>query len=136
LKEDIGSNVPPADLHAGALYDAIQGLAPKGDRQREIQSQALSLAFSMGQARWLVFEQASATPSRMLIVVMALWLTSIFVSWGLYPPFHATTVAVFAVAALSVAGAILLIQELYSPYGGLLRLSSEPLRLAYATIGQ
>jgi len=135
-KEGIGSNVPPSALHAGVLYDAIQGLAPKDDRQRSIQSQALSLAFSMGEARWLVFEKASATPSRMLIVVMALWLTSIFVSWGLYSPFHATTVTVFAIAALSVAGAVLLIQELYSPYGGLLRLSSEPLRLAYATIGQ
>jgi hypothetical protein len=126
----------PRALHSGALYDEIQMLAPKDDRQRQIQSQALSIAFNLGEARWLVFEQTSAAPSNILLGVILLWLTSIFVSWGMYSPFNATTAAVFAVAALSVAGAILLIQELYSPYEGLLRLSSEPLRLAYATIGQ
>ena len=122
----------PRAIHAGALYDRILLLTPKDDRQRAIQSEALSIAFTLGQARWFVYEQMTAAPSNMLLAVLLLWLTSIFVSWGMYSPFNATTATVFAVAALSVAGAVLLIQELYSPYGGLLRLSSEPLRLAFA----
>jgi hypothetical protein len=129
-------DLSPRELHAGLLYDKIQTLTPKDDRQRAIQSQALSIVFTLGQARWLVFEQTTAAPSNVLLLVMLLWLTSIFVSWGMYSPFNATTATVFAIAAFSVAGAMLLIQELYSPYGGLLRLSSEPLRLAYEAIGQ
>jgi hypothetical protein len=40
------------------------------------------------------------------------------------------------VAALCVSGAIFLILELHTPYGGLLRLSSTPLWLAYDSLSQ
>ena len=118
------------------VYDQIDALAPKDDRQRALQSRALSLMLSMGQMRWLIFEQTSEAVSTPLLIVIIFWLTSIFVSWGLYSPVNATTVASFFAAALSVSGAILMIMELYSPYSGLLRVSSAPLRLAYATLGQ
>jgi hypothetical protein len=61
---------------------------------------------------------------------------AIFVSWGMYSPRNATALIAMFVAALSVSSAIFLIVELYTPYNGLLRVSSAPLRLAYATLGQ
>ena len=118
------------------VYEQIDALAPKDERQRRLQSRAVSLLLGMGQTRWLMFEQTSAAVSTPLLVVIIFWLTSIFVSWGIYSPANATTVVSFFAAALSVSGAILLIMELYSPYSGLLRVSSAPLRLAYATLGQ
>jgi hypothetical protein len=37
------------------------------------------------------------------------------------------------VSAVSVSGAILLILEMYKPYSGLIKISSEPLRAALQT---
>ena len=130
------ANLSPDSIHSEALYDTIQELTPKDDRQRAIQSQASSLAVTLGQARWLMFEQTSATLATPLVVVMSLWLTSVFVSWGMYSPFNTTTVVVFFVAALSVSASVVLIQELYSPYTGLLRVPSTPLRRAYVELRQ
>jgi len=109
---------------------------PKDDEHRMMKSEALSLLKSLAQMRWLILEQTSTTVLRPLLFVMIFCLTAIFVSWGLFSPLNATAGTTFFVAALCVSGAILLILELYSPYSGLLRLSSAPLRLAYESLGQ
>ena len=63
-------------------------------------------------------------------------MTAIFISWGLFAPYNATVVATLLVAALSVSSAIFLILEMYSPYSGLIQVSSVPLRAALAQLGQ
>lgn len=118
------------------LYGMVQALSPKDDRQRVLQSQALSMMMGMGQTRWLMYEQVATSVSRPLMIMMVFWLTIIFISWGLFAPSNATVLASFFVAALSVSGAIFLILELYAPYSGWLRTSNEPLRLALAVLGQ
>jgi len=40
------------------------------------------------------------------------------------------------VSALSVSGAIFLILEMYTPYTGVIQISSAPLRAALAQLGQ
>jgi hypothetical protein len=71
-----------------------------------------------------------------LLVVLITWLAVIFVSFGLFAPANATVVASLFVSALSVSGAIFLILEMYTPYSGLIALSSAPLRAAVAHLGQ
>jgi hypothetical protein len=71
-----------------------------------------------------------------LLSVLVLWLTLIFISFGLFAPFNATVVASLFVSALSVSGAVFLILEMYSPYDGLIQISSAPLRAALAHLGQ
>jgi hypothetical protein len=46
-----------------------------------------------------------------------------------------TVLTSLLVSALSVSAAILLILELYSPYSGLIQVSSAPLRGALAQLG-
>jgi hypothetical protein len=118
------------------LYDKIQGLSPKNDTQRSLQGQALSMAMDLGKMRWLMYEQAITSVSMPLLVVLVLWLTFIFISFGLFAPFNATVVSSLFVSALSVSGAIFLILEMYTPYAGLIQLSSAPLRAALAHLGQ
>lgn len=118
------------------LYDKIQGLSPKNDAQRSLQSQALSMAMDLGKTRWLMYEQAITSVSIPLLVVLVLWLTAIFISFGLFAPFNATVVSSLFVSALSVSGAIFLILEMYTPYAGVIQLSSAPLRAALAHLGQ
>src|SRR4030095_11439554 len=118
------------------LYDKMQGLSPKNDTQRSLQSQALSIAMDLGKTRWLMYEQATTSVSMPLLVVLVLWLAAIFISFGLFAPFNATVVSSLFVSALSVSGAIFLILEMYTPYAGLIQLSSAPLRAALAHLGQ
>jgi hypothetical protein len=119
-----------------ALYDEIQGLSPKDDAQRSIQAQVLSILVGLGQTRWLLAEQSVSSVSAPLLIVLIFWLTILFISFGLFAPRNATVVVSLLVSALSVSGAIFLILEMYSPYAGLIRVSSAPLRTALTHLGQ
>jgi hypothetical protein len=113
-----------------ALYDKVQGLAPKDDVQRSIQAQALSTLMSLGQTRLLLAAQKSNSVSLPMLVVLVAWLTIIFISFGLFAPRNGTVVVSLLVSALSVSGAIFLILEMYSPYAGMIHVSAAPLRAA------
>ena len=118
------------------LYEKIQGLSPKDDRQRALQAQALSIAVSSGQTRWLMYEQGIASVSLPLLVVLVLWLSLILGSFGLFAPVNGTVIGSLCVCALSVSAAVFLILEMYSPFSGIIHLSSAPLQAALAHLGQ
>jgi hypothetical protein len=68
--------------------------------------------------------------------MLVFWLTIIFISFGLYAPGNSTVVASLFVSALAVSGAVPLILEMYSPFAGLIHISSAPLRAALAYLGR
>jgi hypothetical protein len=121
---------------AEILLDRIQTLAPKDDRQRSLQAQAMSIVLDLGQTRWLQYAQGFTSISVPLLVVLIFWLTIIFISFGLFAPANGTVLAGLLVSAVSVSAAILLILELYTPYSGLIQLSSAPLRNALTQLGK
>jgi hypothetical protein len=131
-----GTAASPQSASAEPLFDKIQGLSPQDDSQRSLKAQALGIGMSVGRTRWLMYEQATASISMPLLVVLVVWLTALFASFGLFAPRNATVLASLFVSALSVSGAILLILELYTPYRGIIRLSSAPLRSALTHLGQ
>jgi hypothetical protein len=118
------------------LFDQIMQLTPKDEVQRSIKAQALNIAFSLGETRWLQYAQSSTSISKPLLVILVLWLTTLFVSFGLFAPRNGTVITSLLIAAFSVSGAILLILELYTPYGGLIEVSSAPLRAALLQLGK
>src|SRR5262245_32164526 len=134
--ENNSQSVPPPAGGAEGLYDKIQALAPQTDAQRAMQGQAFSVLSNLAQMRWLMYEQAGSSISVPFLVVVVFWLTIIFVSYGLFAPPNATVIATLLLCALSVAGAILLIEELNRPFQGLIQISSAPLRNALAHLGQ
>jgi Protein of unknown function (DUF4239) len=119
-----------------SLYDAVEKLSPKNDAQSLIKAQALSILLSLGETRWLIAEQSVNSVPLPLLIVLTFWLAIIFTSFGLFAPRNATVVASLLVSALSVSGAIFLIVQMYSPYAGLIRVSSAPLRAALTHLGQ
>jgi hypothetical protein len=118
------------------LYEKIQALSPSTDVQRTLQAQASSMAVDLGKLRWLMFEQSTTGISKPLLVVLVFWLTIVFTSFGLFAPPNATVVATLFLCALSVSGAIWLILEMYTPFQGVLQISSAPLREALAQLGR
>lgn len=130
----------PAMLRASSrqvdgLYEKIQALTPKDEKQRSIQSRALGILVSLQETRWLMYEQESTSISMPMLLILLSWLTTLFISFGLFAPANGTAVTALFVSALSVSGAILLILELYAPYEGIIRISSAPLRAALAQLG-
>jgi hypothetical protein len=130
------SQSEPRTAGGEVLFDKIEGLAPKDDAQRSLQAQALSIAMSIGQTRWLMYEQGVTSISMPLLIVVVFWLTALFTSFGIFAPRNAIVFASMFISALSVSGAILLILEMYSPYAGLIQISSAPLRAAFLHLGQ
>jgi hypothetical protein len=126
----------PAVGSGAALYQSIQALSPKDNTQRSLQAQAVSMALSLGEIRWLMYAQGANSISKPMLVILVFWLTMIFISFGLMAPTNATVISALLACGLSVSGAVLLILELYSPYGVLIAISSAPLRNALAQLGQ
>lgn len=119
-----------------AFYDKIEELAPQNEVQRSLQAQALKISLDIGQARWLLFEQAGHSIPMPFLVLLIFWVTIIFLSFGLFAPPNATVIATLFLCALSVSGAIFMILELDQPFSGLIQISSAPLRSAIANLGK
>jgi hypothetical protein len=127
---------PPTQVSNEILFDKIQELVPQNDSQRALKSQVSSMAFNVGQMRWLLFEQSGSSISVPFLVVVVFWLSTLFVSFGLFAPRNATAFFALLISALSVAGALFLILELDHPFSGLIQISSAPLRNALAVLGR
>jgi hypothetical protein len=117
------------------LFEKIQALSSKNDSQRSLQSQALGMFMSLGQARWLMYEQGANSVPDAFVIALGFWLTVIFVSWGLFAPTNGTVIAGFLIAALSVSAALFLTLEMYNPYGGLIQIPIAPVQVALAHLG-
>jgi hypothetical protein len=65
-------------------------------------------------------------------VILILWLFVLFVSFGLFAPRNGMVVAALFVGALAIAGAVLVIVDMDSPYEGILVVSPQPMQQALA----
>jgi hypothetical protein len=122
-------------------YDELIGrilkLEPKTDAQRTLQAQAVKIFADTGQMRWtLAAQQRGSSVPAPFLVVMVSWLAIILASFGLFAPRNVTAVVSLAVCALAVSSAIFLILELDHPFGGMIQVSGEPVRLAFEQLGR
>jgi len=127
-------------IEAAAGLEAVEGkvrdLSPGTDAQRGLQSRAQSILGEIAQTRVLMLERYQTTIPLPFLIVLVWWFTIIFACLSLFAPRNAFVVAIMFACALSVSAAIVLILDLDSPYQGVIRLSSAPLRNALAHIGQ
>jgi ABC-type amino acid transport system permease subunit len=114
----------------------LRELAPRNDTQRSLQSRALELSSDLGQMRWLLIVEGEGAIPTPFLVVLVLWLAIIFLGFGLLSAKNATVVAILFVCALSVSGAIFLIEEMDRPLDGLMKISGAPLHNALTHLGQ
>jgi hypothetical protein len=116
-----------APVSRSDVLDKIETLSAHDDKQRAMKGQVQSLAVGVVRTRWLMNQQLSVSVSKVLLIVMVFWLMVVFFSFGLFSPRNATAIASLLATALSVSGAILLILEMYTPYTGMMQISSAPL---------
>ena len=94
---------------------------------------ALSGAALGATVSHLAFSAGGQDPP--FLIVLVFWLTITFMSFGLQAPANATVLAVLLLCALSVAGAVFLIQEMDGRFDGLIQVSADPLRYALTRLG-
>jgi hypothetical protein len=125
------------DTKAGyGVFAAIQRLAPHDDIQRSAKAEATRLAIELGQLRSMLLARSTASISRPMLIVLIYWLTIIFLAFSLLAPNNATATLALIISALSVSGAVFLIMELDRPFGGYVRIPSEPMRTALSQMAQ
>ena len=126
------SQMEPGAGGGDILLDKIQALSSQNEAQRALQAQASSMAIDLGKLRWLMIEQESSSASLPLLVLLVFWLAIVFASFGLFAPPNPTVISTLFLCALSVSAAIYFIIETYTPFQGLMQISSAPLRNALA----
>jgi hypothetical protein len=124
----------PQSAQADAIYENIMNLVPKDDAQREVRRQAVDMVVDLGRLRWLMRTQRGSAIATPILVVLVLWFTFIFVSYGFFARGKKTVTVTLFFSALSVAAAIFLMMEMDGPFNGLLRISDRPLRAVLAKI--
>lgn len=119
------------------VREQIRALKPVDDGQRGLQGEALKINSSLLQQRWLLIEEEGPSVKPLVLAILVSWIFFIFASFGLNAPRNSTVVAAFLVCSAAIGGSVFLIMELDSPFSGVLRISSEPMRnaLAHMTTG-
>ena len=72
---------------AAEILNGIQALSPKNEAQHTFQAQALSMAFTLGNERWLMFEEETNSISLPLLAMLVFWLVIVFAGFGLFLPY-------------------------------------------------
>ena len=112
------------------LSDRIVDYHPVDERGRRVQIQALRLIDGMADARWLLVERSGLAVPFPFLVLLIVWLSLLFASFGLFAPRNTTVVLALLLCALAISGGILMILELGAPTRGLVRPSVAPMVIA------
>jgi hypothetical protein len=75
-----------------------------------------------------------ARNSKGVLALLVCWLVLLFASFGLFAPRNLTSAVIVTLCALAVAGAVGMFLELEQGFGGLVRISPEPMRHAVQTL--
>jgi hypothetical protein len=108
------------------LEDTVSSLKPADGTQQWLQSQALQIAGELETTRWALAQEGSSLIPLPLLGAMVIWLTVIFISFGLFAPRNATTVAALFFAAFALAAAVKITIDMETLQGRV-RISSAPM---------
>jgi len=118
---------------AVTMVDQLTPATPFQTRLLPVVTSAMKAALD---ARWVLIEGAPPTISWPFLLLLMLWLVIIFMVFGLVSPRNGVIQVVIMLSALSVASSVYLIMDLDAPFGGLLSVSSQPMRDALSHMDQ
>jgi hypothetical protein len=102
----------------------LRMLTPKDDEQATTKNQIASAISEVKKTYWLMFLQSEQTSiSVPLLIVVTLWLVTIFISFGVFAPPNATVIVTLVICAMAASAAIFIIMEMYAPFSGIMKIS-------------
>jgi hypothetical protein len=130
--QESGPKPGPEDPPAWQLLESVQqnlrSLAPQSESQRSMVTSALQITADLTKTTWLQTAQESEHVSHPFMLVLMVWLSVLFISFGLFAPPNAIVVVALLVSALSIAGAIVLIVDMDAPFEGIIVVSAQPMQ--------
>ncbi len=126
IQNSLASELKPGSK-AETLADQLDILEPKTSTQAAAKSQIALQIIALRRTQWLMYlkSQQNSVPVPLLVVLIS-WLVIIFVGFGLFSPPNATIFVTLVLAGLAVSAAIFIILEMYTPFTGVMRISSGP----------
>lgn len=135
-KGDLTPGSGPTREAGDVFYDKLSELQPKTDAQRALKGRSMDLTIEMAQTRYRMHAQKDSSVPVAFLVVLVLWLMTLFAGYGLLAPRNLTVITVLMVCALSIAAAVFLVLELGRPFAGVIQVSSAPLQEALSRVGK
>jgi len=129
LEED-----PLAEASLDATGVSLRAIQVSGDQQMALWNDARLLYRQAVQQRWVVVDQSGGTIPTPLVIMLIVWLTAIFASFGYQAPRKGVVMSTLVVAALLVSAALYLILDMDAPVSGLVKTSSGPFQRALAEL--
>ena len=130
------AQLAPNSQAGNVVYGVVQALSPHDDAQRKLKEQAISVGIDIGQLRSLLAAQSVPSISTPMLIGLVLWLAIIFMGFSSLAPPNVTAIFALIVSAVAVSGASFLILELDQPFGGVIRIASEPMVNALHQLGK
>lgn len=115
---------------------AVNQLPDSSDQQRNLRKQVDEVVSRAAQARIRLFSDSGSSLPMPFLGLLVFWLTIIFASYSILGEMNPTVKAFVLLFALSSSGALFLISELNSPFGGLLRLPQVQISQALAPLSK
>lgn len=112
----------------------LRGLRPASQMQAQSIAATAQEFEAFTHARWTVIETGHPTIPVPFFALMRFWTALIFFGLGLSAPRNMVVAITILICAISLASVIYVILELDDPLGGLIAISSHPLRDALADI--
>lgn len=124
----------------GAVLDRAEGeirnLVTGNPERNRLMTNALQQFERLSQDRWRLIEEAHSSIPVPFYRVLVFWLMIVFATLGLTAPRNALALALVALAAVAIASVVFAIIEMDSAFGGLITVSSAPLRDALAHLSE
>ncbi|QRG07648.1 hypothetical protein EZH22_04430 [Xanthobacter dioxanivorans] len=108
----------------------IRALEPRTTDQTELRGEAIERYKSLAALRWVLIEESATQVPPVFIGVIIVWLTLIFLSFGLFAPINGVSLVVFLLCGVSLGGAIFLILEMSTPFDGIIIVAPDAMRKA------
>ena len=119
------------------LEAAVAALPATTDQQTRFKAKALEAVDSVLKSRWMFLAQSNDMSLPLSFLgALAVWLTLIFCSFGLFAPRNRTVRTIMVACNFSVAGSIFLILELSEPFKGIIHISPNPMVMALELMGR
>lgn len=128
------ANIVKEDPDAEAVLDAagasVRSMRFSDEQQIALWNDARQLYRQVVRDRWITVDQSGGTIPPPLIVMLVVWLATIFASFGYQAPLNKIVAVSFVLAALLISAALYLILDMDQPLSGLVKTSNAPFERA------
>ena len=133
----VGDLAPDAAREVGDRFASdLAELQPTTETQRALKARAMDVIAELAKTRYSMYTHKESSVPFLFLVLLLLWIVTLFAGYGLLAPRNLTIMAVLIVCAVSIAAAVYLVLEMGRPFAGVIQVSSSPLQQALSWAGK